>query len=80
VYFDSLAIATGVDAKRWRDCVRDRHVRRVVDADMARGVNIGVRSTPTFFVGDQAIAGAMPIDTFRLYINRQLAKASGRRP
>jgi protein-disulfide isomerase len=80
VYFDSLAIATGVNVNRWRDCVRSGFMRRVVDADVARGINIGVRSTPMFFVGDQAIAGAMPVDTFRLYINRQLAKAGTKKP
>ena len=80
-FFDSLAVASRVDAARWRGCVRDGHVERVINADMARGSNIGVRSTPTFFVGNEAIQGAMPIDTFRLYINRQLAKTgAGRRP
>lgn len=79
-YFDSLAVASRVDAQRWRACVREGHVLRIVNADLARGINIGVLSTPTFFVGDQPIAGAMPIDTFRLYINKQLAKAGSRRP
>lgn len=80
VYFDSLAVATGVNASRWRDCIRSGAMRRVVDADVARGINIGVRSTPTFWVGDQPIAGALPIDTFRLYINKQLAKAGTKKP
>jgi protein-disulfide isomerase len=74
-YFDSLAVASGVDAARWRRCVNEGHMRRIVNADIARGAQIGVRSTPTFFVGDEPILGAMPIDSFRVAINRQLAKA-----
>lgn len=78
-YFDSLAVASKVDARRWRDCVREGHVQRVVNADLARGANIGIRSTPTFFIGNEALAGAMPVDSFRVAINRQLAKA-GKKP
>jgi protein-disulfide isomerase len=77
-FFDSLAVASGVNPLRWRDCVRQGHVQRVVNADMARGSNAGVRSTPTFFVGDQIVQGAQPIDSFRVAINSQLQKARGR--
>ena len=79
--FDSLAVASGADAKRWRACMTEQHMRRIVSADVQRGVNMGLRSTPTFFVipGNTAIVGAVPIDTFRVYINQQLAKV-GKRP
>jgi protein-disulfide isomerase len=71
-YFDSLAVASGANAARWRGCVRDRHVARIVDADIARATNFGVRSTPTFLVGNRVITGAQPIDSFRVAIEAQL--------
>lgn len=77
--FDSLAVASRVDASRWRACIGSGQMRRIVDADVSRGARVGVRSTPTFWVGDQPILGAQPIDSFRVAIQRQLAKA-GRRP
>jgi protein-disulfide isomerase len=80
IYFDSLAVAAGVDAKRWRDCVREGHVRRIVNADMARAMNFGVRSTPTFLVGNKVIQGAQPVDSFRIAINSQLAKPGTKPP
>ena len=35
-------------------------------------------STPTFFVGDRALAGAFPVDTFRVAIDAALAKQKSR--
>jgi protein-disulfide isomerase len=77
-FFDSLAVATGVDANRWRGCIRERHVARIVSADVQRSTNFGIRSTPTFIVGDKIIQGAQPVDSFRLAINAQLQKSKTR--
>jgi protein-disulfide isomerase len=33
-----------------------------------------VESTPTFFIGDRALAGAYPVDTFRVAIDQAIAK------
>ena len=78
--FDSLAAASGVNITEWRDCVRSRLMERVVNGDKYRAASSGARSTPTFFVGDQPIEGAQPIDTFRLAIQRARAKAGSRSP
>jgi protein-disulfide isomerase len=76
--FDSLAASAGVNIGEWRECMRSGLMSRVVNGDRTRARTSGVRSTPTFFVGDQAIAGAAPLDTFRLAIERARAKAAGR--
>src|SRR5688572_20614512 len=60
-FFDSLAVSTGVNATDWRACVRSGVMRRVINGDQGRATASGVRSTPTFFVGDQPIEGAAPI-------------------
>jgi protein-disulfide isomerase len=44
-----------------------------VDADVAYGEKIGVRSTPTFFVNGQLIAGAVPVEQFSEVIDDELA-------
>jgi protein-disulfide isomerase len=56
--FDSLAKSTGVNLDTWRVCVRDHLALPLVEADRQRVVAANVRSTPTFFVGDQLLAGA----------------------
>ncbi|HEX9485098.1 MAG TPA: thioredoxin domain-containing protein [Gemmatimonadaceae bacterium] len=75
---DSLATAAGVDAKNWRACMATHATVPLIDADIDRSRQAGVQSTPTFFVGDQKILGAYPLDTFRLAINTQLAKAKAK--
>ncbi|HEY0971910.1 MAG TPA: thioredoxin domain-containing protein [Gemmatimonadales bacterium] len=71
--FDSLATAVGLDLAAHRSCVDEHVMREMVRADAARMDQAGVNSTPTFFVGDQLLLGAQPIETFRAAISRALA-------
>lgn len=73
--FDSLAVAAGVDAKAWRDCMTSHATAKLIDADHDRSSSAGVRSTPTFFVGDRKLEGAYPTDSFRVAIDKALAAA-----
>ena len=41
---------------------------------MEEGKAVGVKSTPTFFVNGQLVAGAMPLDVFSEIIDQELAK------
>jgi protein-disulfide isomerase len=74
--FDSLAVAAGASGPAWRACMREGLVDRVINGDVSRGQSIGMRSTPTFFVGDEPIVGAAPLADFRAAIERQRAKAA----
>ena len=72
--FDSIAVASGVNAESYRACLAGGLMRRVISGDVARARGAAVRSTPTFFVGDEPILGAAPIDSFRVVIERQRAR------
>src|SRR5215203_3922595 len=74
VLFDSLARAGGVELKAWDRCMTSHAMAKLIDADRDRSSKAGVESTPTFFVGDRALAGAYPADTFRVAIEAALAK------
>ncbi len=63
--FDSLATSVGVDVPKFRACTRSHVMRALIEADRDRMERAGVRSTPTFYVGNQQIAGAQPVDVFR---------------
>jgi len=76
--FDSLAVAAGVNAKAWRDCMSTHATAKIIDADHDRSRSAGVRSTPTFFIGDRKLEGAYPTDSFRVAIDKALAAASKR--
>ena len=71
--FDSLAVAAGVDAKAWRDCMTTHATAKIIDADHDRSRSAGVGSTPTFFIGDRKLEGAYPTDSFRVAIDKALA-------
>jgi protein-disulfide isomerase len=74
VFFDSLARAAGVELKGWDRCLTSHATAKLIEADRDRSAKAGVESTPTFFVGDRALAGAYPVDTFRVAIDQALAK------
>jgi protein-disulfide isomerase len=74
IVFDSLARAAGVELKGWDRCMTSHATAKLIEADRDRSAKAGVESTPTFFVGDRALAGAYPVDTFRVAIDQALAK------
>lgn len=75
--FDSLSRTAGVDSNRWRDCVVSHASLALINADRDRLGTRGVQSTPTFYIGDEQVLGAQPVDSFRVAIKRQIAKAAG---
>lgn len=84
--FDSIAGAQAIDMPQWRECVEQHHLRELVEADAARANQIGIGSTPSFIIMRdeelvRGIAGAFPVDTFRVALDAALAGAgSTRRP
>ena len=73
--FEALATKVGVDLPRYRSCVQSHVMRALIAADRDRMATHGVQSTPSFFIGTQALAGALPTDEFRKAIDAALAKA-----
>lgn len=71
--FDSLAASTGVSMPAWRQCVSSHATAALIAADRERTGRSGVRSTPTFFVGNRVVEGAQPYDVFRATIDSALA-------
>jgi protein-disulfide isomerase len=58
----------------WRTCVNKHLTRPLIEADYERSASAGIKSTPSFFVGDQGISGAQPFEPFRDAIEEQLKK------
>ena len=73
--FDSLARAAKVEPKGWANCMSTHATAKLIQADRDRSTQAGVESTPTFFIGDRALAGAYPVDTFRVVLDQAIAKA-----
>ena len=76
--FESAGQKAGLDMTQQRACVAQAKARVLIDADAGRGVRAGVNSTPSFFIGDTAVAGLMPAAEFTKIVDMMLAKkASG---
>jgi protein-disulfide isomerase len=71
---DSIATAVGVDNADWKQCVDTHRMAPVINADRDRASKVGVESTPTFLIGDQAIAGAQPMSVMRPVLDAVIAK------
>lgn len=63
----------GLDMAAFETCVTDHKYQEAIQADLDFAVNLGVRSTPTFFVNGLAIVGAQPLDVFKQVIDKELA-------
>ena len=79
-HFDSLALAAGVNEAAYRSCLESDVMHPLIEADIRRASDAGIRSTPYFFVGEQRIEGAAPYSEFRTAILRALAGARGGAP
>jgi protein-disulfide isomerase len=71
--FDSLATTVGVSPPLYRSCVSSGATRPMIEADQQRASSAGVKATPTFFVGNEQIEGAVPLLDFRAALDKALA-------
>lgn len=70
----ALAASLGLDAAAFDAALSDQSVAEVVARDAAEAQAIGLKATPTFFVGDVVIQGARPIEDFREAIASELER------
>ena len=63
----------GLDVQTFAACVSERKYQEAVAEDTDFAINLGIRSTPTFFINGLAIVGAQPLDVFKQVIDKELA-------
>lgn len=64
----------GAKGQEFDACMSSKKFMAKIEADMEEGKDLGVQSTPTFFVNGQLVQGAYPIETFAEIIDKELAK------
>lgn len=62
-----------LDLPTFEACLNDRKYQADIQSDSDFALNLGVRSTPTFFINGLAIVGAQPLDIFKQVIDKELA-------
>ena len=79
--FDTLVKELKLDAAEFGRCQKRQAIRTLVESDIQQSNKAGVRSTPSFLVGDFLVEGAVPYPDFRRAVDTALVLArSGKRP
>lgn len=70
-----MQIANGLnlDMTEFENCIKTGKFKAMVQQDSDFAVNMGVKSTPTFFINGLAVVGAQPIEAFKQIIDMELA-------
>ena len=63
----------GLDEEQFQECIDSGRYQEEVQSDFEFAANLGVRSTPTFFINGIAVVGAQPFEIFEQVIERELA-------
>ncbi len=63
----------GLDMDKFKACLASGKYTAEVQGDLDYASNLGVRSTPTFFLNGIPIVGAQPYETFKQIIDQELA-------
>lgn len=75
-YFDSLAIARGVEPSQLRACVNAKTLRPLIQADYDRSRNSGVQSTPTVIIGNDVLPGVESLDVYKRLLDAAVVAAA----
>ena len=70
-----LAKGIGLDMSKYDACMDADTHRAKVQANLQEAERLQVQQTPTFIIGGRKIPGAIPYDTFKRYVDEELAKA-----
>lgn len=70
----ATAKKAGVKEAEFKACLDSGKYKAKIDADVAEGATLGLKSTPTFFINGKLISGAQPLEVFSEVIDSELAK------
>jgi protein-disulfide isomerase len=71
--FVQYAQDLGLNMSTFESCLSNHKYQKAIEADSDFAINLGIRSTPTFFINGLAIVGAQPLDVFKQVIDKELA-------
>lgn len=71
--FEQYAAEIGLDTAKFKECVSTRKYQKEVQGDIDFASNLGIQSTPTFFINGLPMVGAQPYEVFKQVIEKELA-------
>jgi len=71
--YTQYAKELNLDMTAFEACVSQEKYKKQIQADSDFALNLGISSTPTFFINGLAIVGAQPLEVFKQVIDKELA-------
>jgi protein-disulfide isomerase len=71
--YTQLADELSLDIESFQTCLDSGKFDDFIQEDLDFALNLGIRSTPTFFINGLAVVGAQPFDVFKQVIDQELA-------
>jgi len=71
--YQGYAQELDLDMNEFIECLESGRYKDEVQADFDFAANLGIRSTPTFFINGIALVGAQPFEVFQEVIDKELA-------
>ncbi len=71
--YTQYATDLGLDITQFNDCVDTNKYQSAVEDNYQFAANLGIQSTPTFFINGLAVVGAQPYAVFKQVIDQELA-------
>jgi protein-disulfide isomerase len=56
----------------FESCITNHKYQTAIQTDSNFAVDLGINSTPTFFINGLALVGAQPLDVFKQVIDKEL--------
>lgn len=72
--FAVYAKKIGIDVDKFKKDVKDKKYDKNIQSDMDDGTQLGISSTPTFFINDKVYPGVLKYDEFKSNIEGELKK------
>lgn len=63
----------GLNMDQFQQCLKEHRYQNEIKADAQYAAQLGVRSTPTFFINGIPVVGAQPFSVFKQIIDKELA-------
>jgi protein-disulfide isomerase len=71
--YTQYAQELSLDVTAFEACMTEHRYQEAIQTDSDFAINLGISSTPTFFINGLAIVGAQPLDVFKQVIDKELA-------
>ena len=71
--YTQYAQELSLDMNSFESCMTNHKYQEAVQTDTDFAIDLGIRSTPTFFINGLPVVGAQPLDVFKQVIDKELA-------